>query len=152
MEQRKCVGYNDSPVYRKPRVKAKLTPAERRKRAFIKWYNKHIGIIILVAIVISIVAISAFITNKIITFKQNNTMLDFGREKCYTTYYVKYGDTLWDIAEDMCEMNPEYPDVRIYIAEVRELNKIHDIKSGDKITLPYYKYTNEEMLNKYNIE
>lgn len=152
MEQRKCVGYNDSPIYRKPQVKAKLTPAERRKRAFIKWYNKYIGIIVLAAIVISIITISAFITSKIISFKQNNTMLNFGREKCYTTYYVKYGDTLWDIAEDMCEMNPEYPDVRMYIDEVRELNNIYDIKSGDELTLPYYKYTDKEKLEKYNID
>ena len=151
MEQRKCVGYNDTPVYRKQHTKRKLTPAERRKRAIIKWYNKHISTIIMIAIVVSIVAISAFITSKFIAFKENNTMLDFGRDKCYTTYYVKYGDTLWDIAEDMCSMNPEYPDVRIYIAEVKELNKINDIKSGDKITLPYFKYTNNELLDKYNI-
>ena len=133
---KKCVGY-DAPTMYKKRAR-KLTPAERRKKALIKWYNKHIGTIVVVTIIVSIITISAFITNKIITYKQNNTMLDFGRTRHYTTYTVKYGDTLWDIASDMCSINPEYPDVRVYISDVREINGIYDIKACDVIRLPYY--------------
>ena len=152
---KKCVGYDDVPTMYKRRKK-KLTPAERRKRALIKWYNKHIGTIVVITIIVSIIAISAFITNKIVTYKQNNTMLDFGRTRHCTTYTVKYGDTLWDIAKDMCSINPEYPDVRVYISEVQEINGIYDIKAGDIISLPYYEFSNNDehtvnIIEKYNI-
>lgn len=140
-----------------PRRK-RLTPKEQRRRnrkkAFIKWWNKHIVTITVWTIIISIIAASAFITAKIISIRNNNTVNDYGRTKCYTTYMVEHGDTLWDIASEMCSVNPEYPDIRIYITEVRDINNLYDIKAGETIILPYFMYTNEkssEIFNKYDI-
>ena len=149
-------GTLDRPIQtpRRRRLTAKEQRRRNRKRAFIKWWNKHIVTIIVWAIIISIITVSALITAKIISVRNNSTMNDYGRTKYYTTYMVKYGDTLWDIASEMCSINPEYPDIRIYINEVRDVNNLYNIKSGETIILPYFMYTDEEsseIFNKYDI-
>ena len=50
------------------------------------------------------------------------------------TYIVKSGDTLWAIADKYC---PDIVDKREWIAEVKDLNRIHDsiIHPGQRLTV-----------------
>ncbi|MCL2718460.1 MAG: LysM peptidoglycan-binding domain-containing protein [Lachnospiraceae bacterium] len=61
--------------------------------------------------------------------------------KYYTSIEVKYGETLWSIAEQY--MNGHYPDIKSYIKEVQKINHLADesIRAGQYIIIPYF--TNE---------
>lgn len=75
-----------------------------------------------------------------------NTALPIGAEsdmtsakyKCYTSYYVEAGDSLWSIALD--HMSDEYVHPDAYIQEVKNINHIvgDQITQGTYITIPYY--------------
>ena len=61
--------------------------------------------------------------------------------KYYTSIEVKYGETLWSIAEQ--NMDGHYSDINAYIKEVQKINHLADdqIKAGQYIIIPYF--TNE---------
>lgn len=93
------------------------------------------------AIILLIVFIAVWTALKINNHNMNNKMRDYGREKIYTAYTVKYGETVWSISRDMCILNPEYPNTGKYAAEIMFSNHINyegDIKAGDTIILPYF--------------
>ena len=58
--------------------------------------------------------------------------------KYFTSYTVKYHDTLWEIAP--AYMDGHYDSIEDYIAEVERMNHIDadKIKAGTTIMLPYY--------------
>lgn len=58
--------------------------------------------------------------------------------KYYTSIEVKYGDSLWSIAETYA--NEEYRSVRDYIAEVMEINHLEEesVSAGQYLIVPYY--------------
>jgi nucleoid-associated protein YgaU len=60
--------------------------------------------------------------------------------KYYTAITVQSGDTLWSIADDYIDYS-EYKNKEAYIAEVKSINRLDDtadIRSGQKLTVPYY--------------
>lgn len=58
--------------------------------------------------------------------------------KYYTAVTVRRDDTLWDIASRY--MGEEYPSVKAYIREIKEVNgmKSDAVYYGQKLILPYY--------------
>lgn len=61
--------------------------------------------------------------------------------KYYTFYTVEPGDSLWNVADEYCELG--YEDHFDYIDEVMFINHLDnsdDIVSGETLVLPYYSY------------
>lgn len=99
-----------------------------------------------------------FIGVKATTYAQSVKLNDYGRQKVYTAYTVKSGDTVWGIAQDLAALNPEYNDIRQYVTAINKANKLVDgeIKSGQVILIPYYVNTDkvvdyDEIYSKYGI-
>lgn len=63
---------------------------------------------------------------------------DLKKYKYFTSYTIKYHDTLWEIAPDF--MDGHYETIQDYIDEVERMNHIDadQIKAGTTIMLPYY--------------
>ena len=92
-----------------------------------------IGLLLLFSI--TLIRVTTFVNTRRNEYKIN----DYGRDKIFINYTVKGGDTIWDIAEDMLVLNPEYNSVRAYVSEVEKLNHRYDnIKAGDTLVLPCY--------------
>jgi len=142
------IAKNEQP--RRPRRK-KLTKAQKFWRA----WGETIKAVAIIAIIVTSVVIT---TIKICNFKNNNRMRDYGRDKVFTTYTVKHGDTVWSISRDMCILNPEYPNTGKYAAEIMNSNHLNyngDIKSGDMLILPYFVNFDEntgDIYEKYGID
>lgn len=84
-------------------------------------------------------------TMKITTYLNEFSERDLGRTKYYTSYTVKPGDTVWAIASDMYQINPEYKSIRGYASDIMLINHCgENIKAGDKIRLPYYSTSEEQ--------
>ena len=123
---------------RKPR---KRSLKKRLYNKFVRWYNNHIAIIVLVGLPLITAIAATLIATGIADYKNANAMRDYGRNKYYTVYDIQNGDTLWGIASDMTSINPEYPNIQKYIDEVLFINNMMDannITSGDFLILPYY--------------
>ena len=88
-----------------PRPRRRLTPAERRRRTF---ETRLAAAILVAAGLIAGIAI----TSAVNWAASRNDTRDYGRELRYSNYTVQAGDTLWDIAQDMAAVNPEFTDVR----------------------------------------
>ena len=58
--------------------------------------------------------------------------------KYYTSIEVKYGETLWSIAEQ--NMDGHYADIHSYIREVQKINHLanDEIKAGQYLVIPYF--------------
>lgn len=56
---------------------------------------------------------------------------------CYTSVYVRSGDSLWTIADRY--MSDEWEDKNAYIDEIMQINHISDsqLKAGSYIIVPY---------------
>lgn len=74
------------------------------------------------------------------SIKTNATTQDLALKpyKYFTSYTIKYNDTLWNIASQY--MDGHYETIQDYIDEVERMNHIDadDIKAGTTIMLPYY--------------
>lgn len=59
--------------------------------------------------------------------------------KYYTNIEVKYGETLWDIA-DIYFCEDKYDDYEHYISEVMHINGLYneEISAGSYLIIPYY--------------
>ncbi len=60
--------------------------------------------------------------------------------KYYTNVSVKYGETLWDIADEYIDYN-KYENKKEYIAEVQNINHLDEkctVKAGQYLVVPYY--------------
>ena len=92
--------------------------------------------LIIVAIVIVFAALVLFVFGG--TKASADSNLRVNERKFYTSYVVKNGDCLWDIAGEY--MTKEYTDRNEYIEEVMESNQLEgtDLYPGQLIILPYY--------------
>ena len=60
--------------------------------------------------------------------------------KYYTEITVSDGESLWSIADEFIDYE-QYKDKAAYVAEVKQINHLNDncdIRSGQKLVLPYY--------------
>ena len=60
--------------------------------------------------------------------------------KYYTSIEVKYGETLWSIAEQNMDED-HYADIHAYIKEVKKINHLNEdycITAGQSIIIPYF--------------
>lgn len=60
--------------------------------------------------------------------------------KYYTNITVRYGESLWDIADSYIDYE-QYKDKKAYIAEVMSINHLEDedmVKAGQYLIVPYY--------------
>ena len=89
-------------------------------------------------ITLSLVAIFAISCHAVTT--SANTGIDEISFKYYTSISVKYGETLWDIADEYIDYN-QYKDKNAYIAEVQSINRLDEdgtVKAGQYLIVPYY--------------
>lgn len=63
---------------------------------------------------------------------------DGNKQECYKSITVKYGDTLWDIAEEY--MPEDYKNIQEYIYTLMALNNLSndEIKAGQHLIIVYY--------------
>ena len=63
------------------------------------------------------------------------------RVKTIGIYTICADDTLYAIANEMIQTNPEYDSIYSYIAEVKSINNMESdyLMTGDTLKLPYYK-------------
>lgn len=110
------------------------------KRRIKRNLRKNLALIILTCSLLIGLIIGFFVGMNATTYLQAAKINDYGRNMMFTTYTVKPGDTVWDIAKDLIVLNPEYNDIRQYVAEIEDINKLagEDIKAGQQIIIPYY--------------
>lgn len=128
------------------------------KKRLARFLRKNFAAIAVVTLLSVGIAIGAFTATKVSNYAQSTRLNDYGRYQTFTTYTVKSGDTIWGIASDLAALNPEYNDIRQYVAEISKLNKIYDgqIKAGQTILIPYFigpdgEVSHDEIYSKYGI-
>lgn len=87
-------------------------------------------------ILIALVFIAVFILGFETASADSN--LRVNERKYFTSYVIKQGDTLWDIADRY--ITPEYSNINEYIREITISNQMDstDIYPGQLIIIPYY--------------
>lgn len=87
-------------------------------------------------ILIALVFIAVFIFGFETASADSN--LRVNERKYFTSYVIKRGDTLWDIADRY--ITPEYDNINEYIREITISNQMDstDIYPGQLIIIPYY--------------
>ena len=128
-----------------------------RKR-FFRFLRKNFTAVVTVTLLSIGIAIGAFGATKVANYAQSTKLNDYGRHQTFTTYTVKSGDTIWGIAADLAALNPEYNDIRQYVAEIEKLNKLYDgqVEAGQTILIPYFigpdgEVSHDEIYSKYGI-
>lgn len=128
-----------------------------RKKRLKRFFQRHLPAIILIGLPLIGLFAGLFIGVKATNYAQSVKINDYGRQIAYTTYTVKSGDTVWGIAQDLAALNPEYNDIRQYVAAIERVNKLVDgkIQAGEIILIPYYISPNgmdyNEIYSKYGI-
>lgn len=81
-----------------------------------------------------------FIGARVTLYAQTTALNDYGRQQFYTEYTVRPGDTIWGIASDLSALNPEYNDIRQYVAAIEKMNGIkgRNLKAGETLLIPYF--------------
>lgn len=106
----------------------------RNKRRRQRQVQKNIALLITAAILVIFfsIAFSSIFAHAITAEKEQSF-------KYYTSIEVKYGETLWSIAEQNMDTD-HYSDINAYIKEVKKINLLNedDIKAGQHIIIPYY--------------
>lgn len=127
---------------------------KRRMRRFVK---QNAAKMLLIGLPLAGLLIGLFIGIKAANYANATTINDYGRHQAYSSYVVRSGDTVWDIASDLAALNPEYNDVRQYVYEIEKLNHLSSgtLKSGQVIIIPYYVgdegLTSDQIYEKYGI-
>lgn len=108
-------------IFRRQRVR-------QRKEAIMKLVMGFLSLIVIVSLTIGVFSVHGKAQSK------------KGQQyKYYTSVQVKYGDTLWSLADQYAD--DEHYDHFSYVAEVKSINHIHDenqIIAGTTLILPYY--------------
>lgn len=127
------------------------------KRRIKKFLNRHMVKMILFGLPLVGMIIGILIGVKITTYAQSTKLNDYGRQISYVAYTVKSGDSVWEIASDLAALNPEYNDIRQYVAAIEKANNLYGskLKAGEIILIPYYTSTSgmnyNEIYSKYGI-
>ena len=92
--------------------------------------------VITICTIIILVFIAVFVFGSTTTSADSN--LRVNERKFFTSYVVKSGDTLWEIANNY--ITPEYTDTNEYIREIITSNQMDstDIYPGQLMLIPYY--------------
>lgn len=147
----------------KPRTR---TYVRRRKTRTANWIRRqtkrfvrrHFAAIILMTPLIIGILTGIFIGVKASAYARSTRINDYGRQMVFTTYRVKTGDTIWEIASDLAALNPEFNDVRQYMAAIMKANRMGsgEIRSGQIILIPYFinmdGMNDDEIRAKYGID
>ena len=79
-----------------------------------------------------------------ISYHAVNISADTGEKtilfKYYTSVPVRYGETLWEIADEYIDYS-QYQDKNDYVNEVMSINQLNEdgtVKAGQHLILPYY--------------
>ncbi len=124
--RKRCVGMNMGITAEKKMMSRRVirSKAQARSPLFVLFAVMAVA---LVCIILSFAVLPAF------------AGASSSREKLYTNYEIKQGDSLWSISSDFyC---PEYSDSDKFIKEVMVLNHLTDpdnIHEGSYLVLPYY--------------
>ena len=129
----------------------------RTKKKVLRFWKNEGWKIKFALVALAVVSLCIFIGIKGANIYNSSHMRDYGREKIFIRYYVHSNDTLWEIAEDMIKINPEYPSVRAYVSEVASINHTDPdkIKYGEYIIIPTFQYSEEQKAKiekKYDFE
>lgn len=102
---------------------------QRRQRNLQRKY------ILLVATVFIILFVAFSFRSFISDAHEEDDIISF---KYYTSIMVKYGESLWSIAD--AHMSPQYSNHNDYIWEVAQINhlKSNEIRAGQYLVIPYY--------------
>lgn len=149
-------------TYTRPVRRRKETGWERfcrnTKRCMKRFLQRNLIKMVLIGLPLLGMFAGIFIGVKYSTYAQSTKINDYGRQKVYTAYRVKSGDTIWGIAQDLAALNPEYNDIRQYVAAIEKANKLADgeIHTGQIILIPYYinadgTVSHDEIYQKYGI-
>ena len=122
-----------------------MTETERYEYRKMMWHQaraaqikkERITITIIIAILMIIASIIIGGMHSRINASESGTI----RHKCYTNLTVCKGDSLWSIAKD--HTNGSTQEIRNYINEIREINKIgvyESIRSGETLIIPVWVY------------
>lgn len=102
--------------------------------------NRHTAIRTVILLTVVVIGILSFSFGSFFSSAHDSETAD--QTRCYKTIEVKYGDTLWSIAEE--NMDDHYDSVQEYIAELTDVNHLEDrdpnmIREGTFLTVVYYK-------------
>lgn len=127
-----CININ--PVYHTDYNRDKLRRRRNMKRKRIQDLKRRL--VILFASIIVILFLSSIFGSFLSNAQSNDSGM--GQYKYFTSYTVRYDDTMWEIA--LKYMDGHYDSVQAYIEEVEHMNRINadEIRAGSTIMLPYY--------------
>jgi LysM repeat protein len=110
--------------------KRRIRNKRRRQRQLQK--NLTLGITTIILVLALSVAFGSILANA----EDNDTVRSY---KYYTSIEVRYGETLWSIAEENMSAD-HYSGINAYIKEVMKINGLTDenITAGQYIIVPYF--------------
>ena len=127
-----CININ--PTYHTNYNRDKLRRRRNMRRKRIQDLKRHL--VILVVSIVMILFLGSIFGSLLSNAKSKDSEL--GQYKYFTSYTVRYDDTMWEIALEY--MDGHYDSVQAYIEEVENMNRINadEIRAGSTIMLPYY--------------
>jgi hypothetical protein len=120
--------------------------------------NKYSDVICFVGFICLIVFTVGLGVTKLVKSNVEFKRDDYGRHRSYIMYTVGGDESLWSIASELIEVNPEYRSVRAYVHDIASCNSNlyydSELKYGQVIMIPVYVNTKEqvETLDKYQID
>lgn len=125
---------NINPTYHTNYNRDKLRRRRNMRRKRIQDLKRHL--VILVVSIVMILFLGSIFGSFLSNAKSKDSEL--GQYKYFTSYTVRYDDTMWEIALEY--MDGHYDSVQAYIEEVENMNRINadEIRAGSTIMLPYY--------------
>ncbi len=98
---------------------------------------RHQNTIVMCILALIIVIMCTVLSDNFLSF--SNAASTEGRVKCFTSYEVQPGDTLWSISLE--HVSEEYSSTEAYLEEVIASNHLkgETIQAGHFLMIPYYR-------------